>query len=201
MRVSKTTLQSSLISLCLLGATLLIAEAYISYRQKEPVNERIASTLLEVQEEVSFHPEQTVMAPDIPTEQLEPPIPTADIQIVPRIAAADVVRAPRVTTTTVLEFSNVSIKHDLQVSPNMPRVRVVPEVVTYSNIPTVASLGGVVFSTSAPPVIPKVGKSVIDTYIRVARFPMKPKGLSIIKIITVADSGLTDVAHQISSEA
>ena len=196
----KDTGQAFIISLILHGAILLVLGAYIAYTQSPPVKEWVASTFLKAQKEVKpkERPKEIkpIVRPTIPTEQ---PIPIEDVQVVPRVTTAAVVRAPRVTTNTVLEFSSVPIRHDVQITPNVPKVRVMPEVVTYANIPTTASPEGISFSAPvSAPAAPSVGRGIVGTQVRVARGPAKPKGLTMIKNISVADTGLADVAQAVT---
>jgi hypothetical protein len=196
----KDTGQAFIISLILHGAILLVLGAYIAYTQSPPVKEWVASTFLKAQKEVKpkERPKEIkpIVRPTIPTEQ---PIPIVDVQVVPRVTTAAVVRAPRVTTSTVLEFSSVPIRHDVQITPNVPKVRVMPEVVTYANIPTTASPEGISFSAPvSAPAAPSVGRGIVGTQVRVARGPAKPKGLTMIKNISVADTGLADVAQAVT---
>ena len=196
----KDTGQAFIISLILHGAILLVLGAYIAYTQSPPVKEWVASTFLKAQKEVKpkERPKEIkpIVRPTIPTEQ---PIPIEDVQVVPRVTTAAVVRAPRVTTSTVLEFSSVPIRHDVQITPNVPKVRVMPEVVTYANIPTTASPEGISFSAPvSAPAAPSVGRGIVGTQVRVARGPAKPKGLTMIKNISVADTGLADVAQAVT---
>jgi len=197
----KTTSQSFVISLILHGVILLVLGAYIAYTQSPPVKEWVASTFLKAQKEVKpkERPKEIkpIVRPTIPTEQ---PVPIQDVQVVPRVTTAADVRAPRVATTTVLEFSAVPIRHDVQINPNVPQVKVMPEVVTYANIPAATSSPeGISFAAPvAAPAAPTIGRGIVGTQVRVARGPMKPKGLSMIKNITVADTGLADVAQAVT---
>ena len=196
----KTTGQSFLISLILHGAILLVLGAYIAYTQSPPVKEWVASTFLKAQKDIKPKERKEeikpVVRPTIPTDQ---PIPIEDVQVVPRVTTAAVVQAPRATASTVLEFSATPIRHDVQIDPNVPKVKVMPEVVTYANIPTTASPEGMAFSAPvSAPSAPIVGRGIVGTQVRVAKSPMKPKGLSMIKNITVADTGLADVARAIN---
>jgi len=196
----KTTGQSFIISLILHGAILLVLGAYIAYTQSPPVKEWVASTFLKAQKEVKpkERPREIkpIVRPTIPTEQ---PIPIQDVQVVPRVTTAAVVRAPRVTASTVLEFNSVPVRHDVQITPNVPQVKVMPQVVTYANIPTTASPEGIAFSAPvSAPSAPTVGRGIVGTQVRVARGPMKPQGLSMIKNIVVADTGLADVAQAVT---
>jgi hypothetical protein len=197
---ARATSQAFIISLILHGAILLVLGAYIAYTQSPPVKEWVASTFLKAQKEVKPKERQEeikpVVRPTIPTEQT---IQIQDVQVVPRVTTAAVVRAPRVTAATTLEFNAVPVRHDVQINPNVPQVRVMPEVVTYANIPTTASPEGVAFSAPvSAPAAPTVGRGIVGTQVRVARGPMKPKGLSMIKNITVADTGLADVAKAVT---
>jgi hypothetical protein len=74
-----------------------------------------------------------------------------------------------------------------------------PDVVTYADIPTTTSPEGI--SVSAPvsaPTAPSVGRGIVGAQVRVARAPVKPKGLTMIKNISVADTGLADVAQAVT---
>jgi hypothetical protein len=200
MRRNRSTSQAFIISLILHGVILLVLGAYIAYTQSPPVKEWVASTFLKAQKEVKpkERPKEIkpVVRPTIPSEQ---PILIEDMPVEPRVTTAAVVRAPRVTTTTTLEFSAVPVRHDVQINPNVPKVKVMPEVVTYANIPTTASPEGIAFSGQvAAPAAPTIGRGIVGTQVRVARGPMKPKGLSMIKNITVADTGLADVAKAVT---
>jgi hypothetical protein len=179
---------------------LLILGAYIAYTQSPPIKEWVASTFLKAQKEVKpkERPKEikSIVRPTIPTEQ---PIPIEDIKVLPRIATVAVVRARRVSTATILEFSDVPIRHDVQINPNVPKVRVMPEVVTYAKIPATASPGGIAFSAPVgAPSAPTIGRGIVGTQVSVARGSMKPKGLSMIKNITVADTGLAEVAQAVT---
>jgi hypothetical protein len=196
----KTTSQAFVISLILHGALLLVLGVYIAYTQSEEIQEFVASTFLKPQktEKPKERPKEfkPIVRPTIPTEQ---PVPVQDVQVVPRVTTAAVVRAPRVTASTVLEFSATPVRHDVRISPNVPKVKVMPDVVTYADIPTTTSPEGI--SVSAPvstPTAPSVGRGIVGTQVRVARAPMKPKGLSMIKNIAVADTGLADVAQAVT---
>ena len=199
-RSTRTTSQSFIISLILHGVILFVLGAYIAYTQSPPVKEWVASTFLKAQKEVKpkERPKEIkpIVRPTIPTEQI---VPIEDIKVMPRVMTAAVVRAPRAAATTTLEFSDVPIRHDVKVNPNVPKVKVMPEVVTYANIPTTASPEGISFSAPvAAPAAPTIGRGIVGTQVRVARGPMKPKGLSMIKNITVADTGLADVAQAVT---
>lgn len=200
MQNQKTTGQSFIIALILHGAILLVLGAYIAYTQAPPVKEWVASTFLKAQKEVKpkERPKdiKPVVRPTIPTEQ---PLPMQDVQIVPRVTTAAVMRAPRVVATTeVLEFSDAPVVRNVQVSPNVPRVQVAPGVVTYANIATTSAPDGIVFSAPvSAPSAPTVGRGIVGTQVRVARGAVKPKGLSMIKNITVADTGLANVTQGI----
>jgi len=196
----KATGQAFIISLILHGVILLVLGAYIAYTQSPPVKEWVASAFLKARKEVKpkERPKEIkpIVRPTIPTEQ---PVPVQDVQVAPRMTTAAVVRAPRATAATTLEFSAVAIRHDVQINPNVPQVRIVPEVVTYANIPTTASPDGIAFSAPvAAPSAPTIGRGIVGTQVRVARGPMRPKGLSMIKNITVADTGLSDVAQAVT---
>jgi len=196
----KATGQAFVIYLILHGVILLVLGAYIAYTQSPPVKEWVASTFLKAQKEVKpkERPKEIkpIVRPTIPTEQ---PVPVQDVQVAPRMTTAAVVRAPRATAATTLEFSAVAIRHDVQINPNVPQVRIVPEVVTYANIPTTASPDGIAFSAPvAAPSAPTIGRGIVGTQVRVARGPMKPKGLSMIKNISVADTGIADVAQAVT---
>ena len=197
---AKTTGQSLIIALILHGVLLLALTVYLAYTQSEQIQEFVASTFLKPKqaEKPKERPKEfkPIVRPTIPTEQ---PIVVQDVQVVPRVTTAAVVRAPRVTASTVLEFSAQPVRHDVRITPNVPRVKVMPDVVTYADIPTTTSPEGI--SVSAPvstPTAPSVGRGIVGTQIRVARAPMKPKGLSMIKNIAVADTGLADVAQAVT---
>ncbi len=197
---NKATSQSFLISLILHGAIVLVLGAYIAYTQVPEAKEFFASTFLKAQKEVKpkERPKEIkpIVRPTIPTEQ---PVPIQDVQVVPRVTTAAVRQAPRVTAATVLEFSATPVRPNIRVTPNVPRVRVVPDVVTYTDIPTTASPDGIAFSAPvSAPSAPTVGRGIVGTQVRVARGPMKPKGLSMIKNISVADTGLADVAKAVT---
>ena len=199
MRKSKNTSQSFLISLILHGVILLVLGAYITYTQSPPVKEWVASVFLKTPKEIKPQerpPEiKAVVRPVIPTEQF---VPIEDIPITPRVATAAVAKAPRVTTTTVLEFSDVPIKHDVRIDPSVPKVRVVPEVVTYANIPGVTSPEGITFSAPvSAPSAPKAGRGIVGTQVEAAKSPMRPRSLSMINVVTVADPGLAEVARAV----
>lgn len=196
----KTTGQSFVIALILHGAIVLILGAYIAYTQSPPVKEWVASTFLKAQKEIKPKERKEevkpIIRPAIPTEQV---VTIADTQVTPRVTTAAVIRAPRVETAAVLEFSSTPIRHDVQINPNVPKVKVMPSVVTYANIPTTASPEGVVFSAPvATASAPTIGRGIVGSQVRVAKGPMKPKGLTMIKNITVADTGLADVAKAVT---
>jgi len=197
---SKTTGQAFVVALILHGVLLLVLGAYIAYTQSPEIQEFVASTFLKPQktEKPKERPKEfkPIVRPTIPTEQ---PVPVQDVQVTPRMTTAAVVRAPRVTAATVLEFSAAPVRHDVRIVPNVPRVKVMPDVVTYADIPTTTSPEGI--SVSAPvsaPSAPSVGRGIVGAQVRVARAPTKPKGLSMIKNITVADTGLADVAQAVT---
>jgi uncharacterized protein DUF4159 len=197
---SKTTGQSFIIALILHGVILIVLGAYIAYTQSAVVQEFMASTFLKPQkvEKPKERPKEfkPIVRPTIPTEQ---PVPIQDVQVVPRVTTAAVVRAPRVTAATVLEFSATPVRRDVRIAPNAPKVKVMPDVVTYADIPTTTSMEGI--SVSAPvsaPTAPSVGRGIVGTQVRVARAPVKPKGLTMIKNISVADTGLADVAAAVT---
>jgi len=199
-KAQKNTGQAFLVSLILHGAILLVLGAYIAYSQVPEAKEWVASTFLKAQKEVKpkERPKEIkpIVRPTVPTEQ---PIPIQDVQVAPRVTTAAVVRAPRATAATVLEFNAVPVRHDVQINPNVPRVKVMPNVVTYANIPT-SSPQAMTFSApvSSSVAAPTIGRGIVGTQVRVARGPMKPKGLSMIKNITVADTGLADVAKAVT---
>ncbi len=199
MRGNKATSQSFLLSLIIHGVILLALGAYITYTQSPEIQEFVASTFLKPKdaEKPRERPKEfkPIVRPTIPTDQ---PVPIQDIPVTPRISTAAVVRAPRINTAAVLEFNATPIKHDVQITPDVPRVRVMPDVVTYTSIPTTTSPGGITISapvgTSAAPA---VGRGIVANQVRVAKAPVKPKSLSMIKNITAADTGLTDVAQAV----
>ena len=193
---SKAVGQSLLISLILIGATLLIIEAYMAYTQRQSLNEEAVSVFLIKRKKAISHPplqEIKITKPIVP-----PLISIEKVQIAPRAVTAAVVKAPRVSTTTVtvLEFNAFPIKHHVQTDATVPEVRVVPEVVTYARIPTTAPPKGMVLPASLES--PTIGRGMVERHVKVARGPMRPKGLSIIKNITVADAGLADVAQAVT---
>lgn len=197
---NKTTGQSFIIALILHGVILIVLGAYIAYTQSAVVQEFMASTFLKPQkvEKPKERPKEfkPIVRPTIPTDQ---PVPIQDVQVVPRVTTAAVVRAPRVTAANVLEFSATPVRHDVRIVPNAPQVKVMPDVVTYADIPTTTSMEGI--SVSAPvsaPTAPSVGRGIVGTQVRVARAPVKPKGLTMIKNISVADTGLADVASAVT---
>ncbi|MGQ9608510.1 MAG: DUF4159 domain-containing protein [bacterium] len=197
-----TTGQSFIIALILHGAILLILGAYIAYTQSPPVKEWVASTFLKAQKEVKpkERPKdiKPIMRPTIPTEQ---PMPIQDVQIVPRVTTAAVMRAPRaVAATEVLEFDDAPVARNVVINANVPRVRVAPSVVTYANIPTTSSPEAISFSApvAAAPAAPSVGRGIVGTQVRVAKGAIRPQGLSMIKNITVADTGLANVAQAVT---
>jgi len=197
---NKTTGQSFIIALILHGVILLVLGAYIAYTQSAIVKEFMASTFLKPQkvQKPKDRPKEfkPVVRPTIPTEQ---PVPIQDVQVVPRVTTAAVVRAPRVTTANVLEFSAAPVRRNVRIVPNAPKVKIMPDVVTYADIPTTTSMEGI--SVSAPvsaPTAPSVGRGIVGTQVRVARAPVKPKGLTMIKNISVADTGLADVAQAVT---
>ena len=195
---TKTTSQSFIISLILHAVILLVLGVYIAYTQSPPVKEWVTSTFLKAQKEVKprERPKEIkpLVRPTMPTD----PILIQDVEVVPRVTTAAVVRTPRVTTTTVLEFSSVPIRRDVQITPEMPQVKVMPDLVTYADIPTTMSPEGISFSTPVDaPTAPTIGRGIVGTHVRVARGPTKSKGLS-IKQITVAGRGLADVARAVT---
>jgi len=197
----KSTGQAFMIALILHGAILFILGAYIAYTQAPPIKEWVASTFLKAQKEIKPKERKEeikpIVRPTIPTEQ---PVPLQPVEVTPRVTTAAVIRAPQVvTTTTVLQFSQTPIRRDVQIAPNVPVAKVVPQVVTYANIPTTATPDGVVFSAPvAAPSAPTIGRGIVGNQVRVARGPMKPKGLSMVKNIQVADTGLADVAKAVT---
>jgi hypothetical protein len=130
---------------------------------------------------------------------MEQPVVVEDIPLTPRVTTAAVVRSPaRTTTTTVLEFSSVPIVHDVQITPNVPKVKVMPDVVTHANVPTSGSPGVAVISAPVGTrAAPAAGRGVVGRQVKAANSIMRPKSLSMIKNIAVADMGLTDVAQAV----
>ena len=197
---AKSTGQAFIVALILHGAILLVLGAYIAYTQAPPIKEWVASTFLKAQKEVEPKERKEeikpVVRPMIPTET---PIPVQPVDVTPRVTTSAVVRAPMATPTTVIEFSTAPIRQDIQITPNVPQVRVVPQVVTYAQVPTTASPDGVVFSAPvSAPSAPTIGRGVVGEQVRVARGPMKPQSLSMVKNIQVADTGLADVAKAVT---
>lgn len=197
---AKSTGQAFVVALILHGAIVLVLGAYIAYTQAPPIKEWVASTFLKAQKEIKPKERKEeikpVVRPMIPTET---PVPVQQVEVTPRVTTAAVIRAPQVvTTTTVLEFSQAPVRQDVQITPNVPTVRVAPQVVTYANVPT-SSPDGVVFSAPvSAPAAPTIGRGVVGTQVRVARGPMKPQSLSMVKNIQVADTGLADVAKAVT---
>jgi len=200
-----TTGQSFIIALIIHGGILLILGAYIAYTQSPPVKEWVASTFLKAQKEVKpkERPKdlKPVVRPTIPTEQ---PMAVQQVTMTPRITTAAVVRAPvAYATTEVLEFDNTPVPRTMNVQvANAPRVSVAANVVTYANIPTSTSEQGISFSAPVGDVgigsAPVVGRGIVGTQVRVAKGAIKPTGLSMIKNITVADTGLANVAQAVT---
>jgi hypothetical protein len=85
---------------------------------------------------------------------------------------------------------------------NAPAVRVASGVQTHANIPTTSSDAGLAFSAPVGDVglgsAPVIGRGIVGTQVRVAKGAIKPTGLSMIKNITVADTGLANVAQAIN---
>jgi hypothetical protein len=107
-------------------------------------------------------------------------------------------------TTEVLAFDNTPMVRtaNVQVAANAPRVSVATGVSTYANIPTSTSEQGIAFSAPVGDVgmgaAPTVGRGIVGTQVRVAKGAIKPTGLSMIKNITVADTGLANVAQAVT---
>ena len=197
---NKTTGQAFVVALIIHGVLVIVLGAYIAYTQSGLVQEFVASTFLKPQkaEKPKVRPKEfkPIVRPTIPTEQ---PVPIQDVQVVPRVTTAAVVRNPVIAPTTVIEFSTTPVRHDVQIRPNVPQVKVMPDVVTYADIPTTSSPEGI--TVSAPvsaPTAPTVGRGIVGAQVRVARAPVKPKGLTMIKNISVADTGLADVAQAVT---
>jgi hypothetical protein len=196
--------QSFIIALIIHGGILLVLGAYIAYTQSPPVKEWVASTFLKAQKEVKpkERPKdlKPVVRPTIPTEQ---PMAVQQVTMTPRITTAAVIRAPvAYATTEVLEFDNTPVRTmNVQVA-NAPRVQVASNVVTYANIPTTTGEQGISFSAPVGDVgigsAPIVGRGIVGTQVRVAKGAIKPTGLSMIKNITVADTGLANVAQAVT---
>jgi uncharacterized protein DUF4159 len=200
MRGNRITSQSLLISLIFHGVILLVLGAYITYTQSPVIQEFVASTFLKPQkaEKPPDRPPEIkpVVKPTIPTEQI---VIIQDIPVVPRVSTAAVVRIPAMyAAIATLEYSDMPIQHDILANPNVPRVEVMPDVVTYANIPTTTSPDGI---TVAPPVsaktAPDVGRGIVGDQVRVARPALKPNALAMIKNISAADTGLTDVVQAV----
>jgi hypothetical protein len=197
--------QSFIIALIIHGALLLVLGAYIAYTQSPPIKEWVASTFLKAQKEVKpkERPKELkpVVKPTIPTEQ---PLAVQQVQVAPRITTAAVVRAPvAYATTEVLEFDNTPMPRTVNVTiTNAPQVRVASQIVTYANIPTTTTEQGISFSAPVGDVgigsAPVVGRGIVGTQVRVAKGAIKPTGLSMIKNITVADTGLANVAAAVT---
>jgi hypothetical protein len=196
---------SFIIALIVHGALLLVLGAYIAYTQSPPIKEWVASTFLKAQKEVKpkERPKdlKPVVKPTIPTEQ---PLAVQQVQVAPRVTTAAVVRAPvAYATTEVLEFDNTPMPRTVNVTiTNAPQVRVASQVVTYANVPTTTTEQGISFSAPVGDVgigsAPVVGRGIVGTQVRVAKGAIKPTGLSMIKNITVADTGLANVATAIT---
>ena len=200
MRSNRTTNQSLLMSLIIHGVILLVLGVYITYTQSPVIQEFVASAFLQPQKEVK--------PPDRPNEvrpiirlaiATNPPVILEEIPLMPRVTSAAVVKSDtRTTTATVLEFSNVPVRHDVRVDPSMPKVEVMPDIVTYAKIPAATSSEAI---TISPPVgtsaAPRAGRGIVNRQIRVANAPGKSEGLTIVKNIPVADTGLTDVVEAV----
>jgi hypothetical protein len=194
-----------IIALIIHGGLLLVLGAYIAYTQSPPIKEWVASTFLKAQKEVKpkERPKdlKPVVKPTIPTEQ---PLAVQQVQVAPRVTTAAVVRAPvAYATTEVLEFDNTPMPRTVNVTvTNAPQVRVASQVVTYANVPTTTTEQGISFSAPVGDVgigsAPIVGRGIVGTQVRVAKGAIKPTGLSMIKNITVADTGLANVATAIT---
>jgi len=204
-RGGSSTSQAFILALIIHGAILLILGAYIAYTQSPPIKEWVASTFLKAQKEVKpkERPKELkpVVRPTIPTDQ---PMNVQQV-MTPRVTTAAVIRAPLAyTDATVLEFDNTPMPRtaNVQVAANAPRVRVATGVVTYANIPTTTSEQGIAFSAPVGDVgigaAPVVGRGIVGTQVRVAKGAIKPTGLSMIKNITVADTGLANVAQAVT---
>ena len=203
MRKGGSTSQAFILALIIHGAILLVLGAYIAYTQSPPIKEWVASTFLKAQKEVKpkERPKdlKAIVRPTIPTEQ-----PMAIQQVTtPRVTTAAVIRAPMAyATTEVLEFDNTPMPRTANVQvANAPTVRVATGVVTYANVPT-TSEQGIAFSAPVGDVgigsAPTVGRGIVGTQVRVAKGAIKPTGLSMIKNITVADTGLANVAQAVT---
>ncbi|MFC1712317.1 DUF4159 domain-containing protein [Candidatus Poribacteria bacterium] len=203
MPVGKARIWRLSISFGFLGAALLIVGSYFIYRQEQPIQEYIAETLLETQKKVvseegiEKQPEavKIVTRPTIP---MQPPISTETTQVVPRGAVAAAMRHPGVTVTTVLEFSATSLRYDIQIVPNVPEVKVMPNIVTYADVSTKPPEGMNVSVPVSTPTTTTVGRGIVGTQVRVARASVRPKGLTMIKNISVADTGLANVAQAVT---
>jgi len=199
-----STSQAFILALIIHGAILLVLGAYIAYTQSPPIKEWVASTFLKAQKEIKpkERPKELkpVVRPTIPTEQ---PMAVQQVQVTPRVTTAAVIRAPMAyATTEVLEFDNTPMVRSANVQvANAPTVRVATGVVTYANVPT-TSEQGIAFSAPVGDVgigsAPTVGRGIVGTQVRVAKGAIKPTGLSMIKNITVADTGLANVAQAVT---
>ena len=200
MRSNRTTNQSLLISLIIHGVILLVLGVYITYTQSPVIQEFVASTFLQPQKEVKPPDRPNEVRPVMrPTITTNPPVIMEEIPLMPRVATAAVVRpSTRANTTTVLKFSNVPVQHDVRVDLSMPKVEVMPDIVTYAKIPATTSSEAIAIS---PPVgtsaAPRAGRGIVDKQIRVAKAPAKAEGLTMIKILVVAEAGLTDVVEAV----
>ncbi|HGJ65928.1 TPA: hypothetical protein ENS27_11140, partial [bacterium] len=198
------TSQAFIIALIIHGALLLILGAYIAYTQTPQVKEWVQSTFLKPKQDVKpkERPKdlKPIVRPTVPTEQ-----PMAVQQVVaPRVTTAAVMRAPvAYASTEVLEFDNTPMVKSVNVTvANAPTVRVASAVQTYANIPATSSDAGLAFSAPVGDVglgsAPVIGRGIVGTQVRVAKGAIKPTGLSMIKNITVADTGLANVAQAIN---
>jgi len=204
-RGESTTGQAFIIALIIHGAILLVLGAYIAYTQSPPIKEWVASTFLKAQKEVKpkERPKdlKPVVRPTIPTDQ-----PAIVQQVMsPRVTTAAVMRAPvAYATTEVLEFDNTPVARttNVQIASNAPTVRVASNVVTYANVPATTGEQGIAFSAPVGDIgvgsAPVVGRGIVGTQVRVAKGAIKPTGLSMIKNITVADTGLANVAQAVT---
>jgi len=200
-----TTSQAFVIALIIHGGLLLILGAYIAYTQTPQVKEWVQSTFLKPKQDIKpkERPKELkpVVRPTVPTEQ---PLAVQQVVTTPRVTTAAVMRAPvAYASTEVLQFDNTPMVRSVNVQvANAPTVRVATGVQTYANIPTTTSDSGLAFSAPVGDVglgsAPVIGRGIVGTQVRVAKGAIKPTGLSMIKNITVADTGLANVAQAIN---
>jgi len=208
MRRSKYMSQSFLISLIIHGAILLVLSAYIAYTQSPPVKEWVSSVFIKAQKPDEPRKRQDQIKPAVkivmPTEQL---VAVESVSIAPRVVTtAAVMEAPAgYAPSEVLEFNNTPVVRNSSITTtttNAPGVGIVRGVVTYANVPVandgLAGGGGGSAPSAGMGGIPSIGRGIAGKQIRVAKEPIKPRGLPMIeRLTTVAEPGIATVSKSV----